>query len=146
MAHNAKAGGEIGANGEFYKGGQFVADSDHPKGCAAPHGRHKIMTAPYYWIVADWNTVALYEKLEPRLLCTTTMDGGRIVRGNWRLNDDFGESGFYRELLDRWLNGQQTMTVQEFCDLAKWHGERNAWVKVAPGNRNVHRAIDLAQG
>jgi len=26
--HNAKAGGEIGANGEFYKGGQFVADTD----------------------------------------------------------------------------------------------------------------------
>ena len=24
MAHNAKAGGERGANGEFYKGGQFV--------------------------------------------------------------------------------------------------------------------------
>lgn len=29
MAHNAKAGGEIGANGEFYKGGQFVADSEN---------------------------------------------------------------------------------------------------------------------
>lgn len=26
MAHKAMAGGEIGANGEFYKGGQFVAD------------------------------------------------------------------------------------------------------------------------
>ena len=26
--HNAKAGGEIGANGEFYKGGQFVADTE----------------------------------------------------------------------------------------------------------------------
>ena len=34
--HNAKAGGEIGANGEFYKGGQFVADTeDWIKGNAA---------------------------------------------------------------------------------------------------------------
>lgn len=33
MAHNAKAGGEVGANGEFYKGGQFVADkADTVKG------------------------------------------------------------------------------------------------------------------
>lgn len=29
MAHHAKKGGEIGANGEFYKGGQFVADSEY---------------------------------------------------------------------------------------------------------------------
>lgn len=27
MAYKAKSGGEIGANGEFYKGGQFVADN-----------------------------------------------------------------------------------------------------------------------
>ena len=27
----AKSGGEIGANGEFYKGGQFIATKDRPK-------------------------------------------------------------------------------------------------------------------
>ena len=28
----AKKGGEIGANGEFYKGGAFIATTDRPKG------------------------------------------------------------------------------------------------------------------
>lgn len=30
----ARAGGEVGANGEFYKGGSFIATTDHPKGPA----------------------------------------------------------------------------------------------------------------
>lgn len=28
----ARAGGEVGANGEFYRGGSFIATTDHPKG------------------------------------------------------------------------------------------------------------------
>lgn len=32
MPIQAKKGGEIGANGEFYKGGAFIATTDRPKG------------------------------------------------------------------------------------------------------------------
>lgn len=53
MAHKAKAGGEIGANGEYYKGGQFVADSpDRVKGAAPVRTSHKIEIEPYNWVVA----------------------------------------------------------------------------------------------
>ena len=43
--HKAIAGGEIGANGEFYKGGQFVADNpDTIKGNGyTPRGPRKVL-------------------------------------------------------------------------------------------------------
>ncbi len=54
MAHKAKAGGEIGANGEFYKGGQFVADNPNTaKGSNLKKSQHKIQIEPYKWVVAD---------------------------------------------------------------------------------------------
>lgn len=60
MAHNAKAGGEIGANGEYYKGGQFVADNPNT---SKKHGSfknsHKIEIEPYTWVEADSSHVAL---------------------------------------------------------------------------------------
>ena len=53
MAHHAKQGGEIGANGSFYKGGQFVNDSGVEEKRAARE-RAKILSrkqevAPYVW-------------------------------------------------------------------------------------------------
>lgn len=52
MAHvRAKKGGEIGANGEFYEGGKFIATTDRSKGEAKRKvkktGRREI--APYVW-------------------------------------------------------------------------------------------------
>ena len=53
MAHKAKKGGEIGANGEFYKGGQFVADNPNTaKGMAEKKGQRKIQIEPYKWVLA----------------------------------------------------------------------------------------------
>lgn len=48
----AKKGGEIGANGEFYKGGAFIATTDHPKG--QPIKRSKVKkqeVEPFNWTV-----------------------------------------------------------------------------------------------
>lgn len=54
MAHKAKVGGEIGANGEYYKGGQYVADCpDRVKGVAPVRTSHKIEIEPYTWVIAD---------------------------------------------------------------------------------------------
>lgn len=54
MAHNAKRGGEWGANGEFYKGGQFVADNPNTAKGAAKTTKtlHRIEIEPYKWIIA----------------------------------------------------------------------------------------------
>lgn len=60
MAHNAKSGGEIGANGEYYKGGQFVADNPNTaKGMAQKKGQRKIQIAPYKWVIAKENEFAI---------------------------------------------------------------------------------------
>lgn len=50
MKRQAKAGGEIGANGEAYKGGQFIAEHpDTEKGRKRPTSRGKKQIAPYVW-------------------------------------------------------------------------------------------------
>lgn len=46
----ARAGGETGANGEFYEGGKFIATTDHDKRRGSGHkstGRQEI--EPYVW-------------------------------------------------------------------------------------------------
>lgn len=48
----AKKGGEIGANGEFYKGGTFIAKTDRPKGQPVRHkktGKQEI--EPFVWVL-----------------------------------------------------------------------------------------------
>ena len=60
MAHKAKKGGEIGANGEFYKGGQFVADNPNTaKGMTAKKTAHKIEIEPYKWIITAANELSI---------------------------------------------------------------------------------------
>lgn len=66
MAHHAKKGGEIGANGEFYKGGQFVADSEETiKGerKRKPSGSRKIQIEPYKWVEAGQDDISLFSLL-----------------------------------------------------------------------------------
>lgn len=64
--HKAIAGGEVGANGEFYKGGQFVADNaDTIKGDGyRPRGPRKVCIAPYQWVEADGKTFGIFGELE----------------------------------------------------------------------------------
>ena len=47
----AKKGGEIGANGEWYDGGKFIATTDHAKvrGSKASKSR-KLEIRPYVWV------------------------------------------------------------------------------------------------
>lgn len=51
----AKAGGEIGINGEFYAGGQFMANSPDTmkgmqNGAKAAKGVRKVQIEPYVWV------------------------------------------------------------------------------------------------
>lgn len=49
----AKKGGEIGANGEFYEGGKFIAKTERPKSQAEiRQATRKQEVAPYVWEVA----------------------------------------------------------------------------------------------
>ena len=45
----AHKGGEVGANGEFYEGGKFIATTDHAKGKPKPNGGGRQEIEPYKW-------------------------------------------------------------------------------------------------
>jgi len=46
----AEKGGEVGANGEFYKGGAFIANTDHPKGQPKAAKVRKAEIKPWVWV------------------------------------------------------------------------------------------------
>lgn len=51
MQRRAKAGGEYGANGEWYEGGKFIANTDRRKrNVSKKRGVKKIQVAPYVWV------------------------------------------------------------------------------------------------
>lgn len=60
----AKAGGEVGANGEWYKGGQFIATIDRPKGMAGAAAKpRKVQVEPYTWQTVPGDIGSLYAVL-----------------------------------------------------------------------------------
>ena len=61
--HNAKKGGEFGANGEWYKGGQFVADTEDWEKTHNYKPR-KVCVAPYQWEVAHAGENAIFHELD----------------------------------------------------------------------------------
>ncbi len=68
MAHNAKSGGEYGANGEFYAGGQFVntiAENDKRAArAAAKHMSRRQLVAPGVFALPPSATArAIFESL-----------------------------------------------------------------------------------
>lgn len=60
----AKKGGELGANGEWYEGGKFIATTEHPKrfGSRKPALR-KQEIEPYKWEVGGEGQVAIFPQL-----------------------------------------------------------------------------------
>ena len=61
----AKKGGELGANGEWYEGGKFIATTERPKSQAEIRkATRKQETAPYVWEVApEIGLVAIFPGL-----------------------------------------------------------------------------------
>ena len=88
MAHKAMRGGEIGANGEFYKGGQFVADCPNTaKGRNANTSRtHKIEIEPYKWIAANHEEKSIMRAVVGTVASWVGERGGVIA-----LRDDAAE-------------------------------------------------------
>jgi len=57
----AKAGGQVGANGEWYEGGQFIATTDHAKSHKrAAKSSGKVEVAPYVWEFAPEGMAPIY--------------------------------------------------------------------------------------
>lgn len=111
--HKAVAGGEIGANGEFYKGGQFVADDpktvkgenkwlfESKEGCSVWYH------ANFFWQKdEEWNEAA--HKYETK----------RITVGHYSGDVKPEDLRFYGYLLSLYLdNISARLSKQEFVDL-----------------------------
>jgi hypothetical protein len=64
----ANKGGEVGVNGEFYKGGRFLPNNpDRAKvEGSAPRKARKIEIEPFNWVAAPAGFVALFGMLDQR--------------------------------------------------------------------------------
>ena len=118
MAHHAKKGGEIGANGEFYKGGQFVADSELTvkslKKKKVFSGKRKIQIEPCKWVeakadeiaIADRIHVAIWRNWESGLIPCS--DAKEICeRCHWSFE-------IQMELIRRFNSGERIISKEEF--------------------------------
>lgn len=64
MSQNrAKAGGQVGTNGEFYEGGKFLPATEKPKGKPVKRGSGKQEIEPYLWAVAPEGKFSIYRRL-----------------------------------------------------------------------------------
>lgn len=111
MAHQAKKGGEYGANGEWYKGGQFVntiAGNEKRTGSRKKTTR-KVEVAPYKWGLCPEGMFPIFQivgthaeyvdRFEKELKIKPHAAGVRHYGGEWK-----GHS--IESLCEMWNRGQ----------------------------------------
>ena len=59
----AAKGGEIAPNGEFYKGGAFIATTDKAKGKPQNRGSGRVEIAPYTWDQCPEGSFSIYRAI-----------------------------------------------------------------------------------
>ncbi len=59
----ATTGGEIGPNGEFYKGGAFIATTEKPKGPIKTHMPRKVEIERGVYVMDKENEVSVYRQI-----------------------------------------------------------------------------------
>lgn len=128
--HNAKAGGEFGANGEWYKGGQFVADSENTvKGRYVKKGPRRINVEPYKWVAAERDTFAVYQFLEPEVF--QYRHGKKLDVQDWQLftSPERPDYAFMQTLLDMYKSGRRTIGIQELANVRVKTGAGPYWIE-----------------
>jgi len=110
MTKRAKAGGELGANGEWYEGGKFIntVPENHKKHVITSCKVSKQEIAPYQWEVAPEGQRSIYRAFAGIF--------GKLVNGRLEVlcNDQvLAYTGTSREaaqaLADRWNAGERWM-------------------------------------
>lgn len=129
--HNAKKGGEFGANGEFYKGGQFVADTeDWVKGSSAFDAACKETVSVWYECHHFWTVEGKWVngKFETEYAAV-----GNLVHGKASLSD-WGEENtrlFFGYMLTRYLadNALRLPREEYWNCYAAAFGKDGLWLK-----------------
>jgi len=115
----AKRGGEIGMNGEQYKGGQFLPNTTLPKGANSSETKKvtgKQEVAPYLWQVSPngeksiWSTIGLIVKFVGKT--SYSKETGKVGTVELAINPQamgWTEEGTSQvlDLINRWNKGER---------------------------------------
>lgn len=108
MATRAKAGGEIGRNGEFYKGGTYLPSTALPKRGPASRkaATRRALVKPGVWDTVPADRVAIYPRIQPFV----NVDGEKVSA---KYPDDHTAISYYfnnpaelHQLIDSFNSGE----------------------------------------
>ena len=111
MQKRAVKGGEVGANGEWYEGGKFIATTERAKTEGTkPKGSGKQEIAPYVWEIAPEGMKSLYRMIGMGIYGAWDRAEGKVVI-NPCAETLMTQNGITREtvqnLIDRYNAGQR---------------------------------------
>ncbi len=103
-------------NGEQYKGGQFLPNTELPKMAkrARKLGSQKVEIAPYVWEVAPKGKRSIYARYNAYWTRLNNADGNFTVRLCPTLNPEYFTNDYLLEVqkaADAWNAGERWMTV-----------------------------------
>ncbi len=117
----AKAGGEIGPNGEPYPGGAFIATTDMPKKARAnieKWSKGKVQVDGYAWEVPEPGRMAILDKLGG-----TAMDpkNGEVNYSYLEYQQQPPEYvAMIEEIAEKWKSGERWIDVNDYPSLANY--------------------------
>lgn len=115
----AKAGGEYGPNGEWYKGGTWIATTDHPKTAPTERGEfHPLHDAHVIAYRQNWRAerAAKFAEYINRFTANPGSYAGYIVSDEqWAKMLEYGHAGFHADLARQLkLNGRLSPRQAEY--------------------------------
>jgi len=112
MNTRAKSGGQIGANGEWYNGGEFLPSSEKTvkgemKKSPAKKGTGKRQIAPFVWEVAPEGMGSIYQRYSQ----VWKMENGKMEVFKGLNREYYGEKFLAeaQEMAERWNRGERWM-------------------------------------
>ena len=108
----AKKGGEIGANGEWYEGGKFIATTERPKGAAKTIRRtRRVEIEPYVWaecVEGMWTLYGVLGGLEKWDRATKTYALNEALRGHYATTEGIAQR---KAWIAAWNAGERWRTA-----------------------------------
>ena len=108
----AKKGGELGANGEWYEGGKFIATTERPKGTAPTIKRtRRVEIEPRVWVECIDGMLPLYGMLvgqEKRDWATNTYTLNEDLRGHYATPEGIAQR---KAWITAWNAGERWRTA-----------------------------------
>lgn len=127
----AKAGGELGANNEWYEGGKFIATQDLPKRIRdklAKKAVGRVQVDGYKWEQPQPGQMSILDKLAGTVL---NPRNGEVNEGYLEYIHATPEQvSMYKDLAQKWINGERWVSVNDYPGIA---GIKDAALLVAAG-------------